>query len=72
MATGTNAKDLLGRGYEYCNQQFTAYEGVKGGELYTPASIVKTIVAILRPFENCRVYESKVQTMIQFGDCLAA
>ena len=26
---------------------------------YTPASIVKTIVAVLRPFSNCRVYDRK-------------
>ena len=50
-------KDLLGRTYEYCIKQFAAYEGVKGGEFYTPESIVKTIVAILRPFKNCRVYD---------------
>ena len=51
------SKDLLGRTYEYCIAQFAAYEGVKGGEFYTPASIVKTIVAILKPFNNCRVYD---------------
>lgn len=50
-------KDLLGRTYEYCISQFAAYEGVKGGEFYTPSSVVKTIVAILKPFENCRVYD---------------
>lgn len=50
-------RDLLGRTYEYCIAQFAAYEGVKGGEFYTPSSIVKTIVAILKPFENCRVYD---------------
>lgn len=52
-----NDKDLLGRTYEYCISQFAAYEGVKGGEFYTPASIVKTIVAVLKPFDNCRVYD---------------
>lgn len=51
------SKDLLGRTYEYCIAQFAAHEGVKGGEFYTPASIVKTIVEILRPFENSRVYD---------------
>ncbi len=51
------SKDLLGRTYEYCISQFAAYEGVKGGEFYTPQSIVKTIVEILKPFENCRVYD---------------
>lgn len=50
-------KDLLGRTYEYCIKQFAAYEGVKGGEFYTPSSVVKTIVEILKPFENCRVYD---------------
>ena len=50
-------KDLLGRTYEYCIAQFAAYEGVKGGEFYTPSSIVKTIVATLKPFDNCRVYD---------------
>lgn len=52
-----DSKDLLGRTYEYCIQQFAAHEGVKGGEFYTPASIVKTIVAILKPYKNCRVYD---------------
>ena len=55
--TSELSKDLLGRTYEYCIAQFAAYEGVKGGEFYTPASIVKTIVEILRPFSNCRVYD---------------
>ena len=50
-------KDLLGRTYEYCIAQFAAYEGTKGGEFYTPSSIVKTLVSILKPFENCRVYD---------------
>lgn len=50
-------KDLLGRTYEYCIAQFASYEGTKGGEFYTPSSIVKTIVEVLKPFENCRVYD---------------
>lgn len=51
------SKDLLGRTYEYCIAQFAAYEGTDGGEFYTPSSIVKTLVEILKPFENCRVYD---------------
>ena len=39
MGDTEESKDLLGRTYEYCIQQFAAYEGVKGGEFYTPASI---------------------------------
>lgn len=58
-------KDLLGTTYQYCIKQFAAYEGVKGGEFYTPESIVKTIVAILQPFENCRVYDKAVTRLIQ-------
>lgn len=61
------SKDLLGRTYEYCIAQFAAYEGAKGGELHTPSSIVKTIVAILEPFNNCRVYEIKTRYLIQFN-----
>ena len=57
MENTEESKDLLGRTYEYCIQQFAAYEGVKGGEFYTPSSIVKTIVEILKPFDNCRVYD---------------
>lgn len=57
MSDTEESKDLLGRTYEYCIRQFAAYEGTKGGEFYTPASIVKTIVAILKPFESCRVYD---------------
>ena len=51
------SKDLLGRTYEYCIAQFAEVEGTSGGEYYTPASIVKLIVAILKPFEDCRVYD---------------
>mgnify|MGYP002647400838 CR=1 FL=1 len=57
MGDTEGSKDLLGRTYEYCIAQFAAYEGVKGGEFYTPSSIVKTIVEILKPFKNCRVYD---------------
>lgn len=65
MTDTEDSKDLLGRTYEYCIAQFAAYEGVKGGEFYTPSSVVRTLVEILRPFENCRVYEIIMQTMIQ-------
>lgn len=51
------SKDLLGRAYEYCIQEFAAKEGVGGGEFYTPSSIVKVLVNVLKPFENCRVYD---------------
>ena len=57
MSDSTASEDLLGRTYEYCIAQFAEKEGVGGGEFYTPSSIVKTLVSILRPFDNCRVYD---------------
>ncbi len=57
MDIENSSADILGTTYQYCIRQFAAYEGVKGGEFYTPESIVKTIVVILKPFENCRVYD---------------
>jgi Type I restriction-modification system methyltransferase subunit len=56
MKEDTKEKDLLGRTYEYCIAQFAAHEGKNGGEFYTPASIVKTIVEILKPYKG-RVYD---------------
>ncbi|HBI21193.1 MAG TPA: restriction endonuclease subunit M, partial [Legionella sp.] len=38
-----NAKDLLGQVYEYFLGQFASAEGKKGGQFYTPASIVRTL-----------------------------
>lgn len=67
MTNTDEDRDLLGRTYEYCIAQFAAYEGVKGGEFYTPSSIVKTIVAVLKPFNNCRVYDIILQSLIQFN-----
>lgn len=57
MSDVDDSKDLLGRTYEYCIMMFAEKEGAGGGEFYTPASIVKTLVEILKPFENCRVYD---------------
>ena len=57
MSGTEESRDILGRVYEYCIAQFAAYEGVKGGEFYTPASVVKTIVAVLKPTPNSRIYD---------------
>lgn len=43
MGKTEDSKGLLGRTYEYCIQQFASYEGIKGGEFYILASIVKCI-----------------------------
>lgn len=50
------SKDLLGRVYEYFLGQFADAEGKKGGQFYTPESIVKLLVEMLEPF-NGRVYD---------------
>ncbi|NPA30645.1 MAG: SAM-dependent DNA methyltransferase [Chloroflexi bacterium] len=46
------AKDVLGRVYEYFLGQFASAEGRKGGEFYTPASVVKLLVEMLEPFQG--------------------
>jgi type I restriction enzyme M protein len=56
MHSENEEQDLLGRAYEYFIEKFAALEGKNGGEFYTPSSIVKTIVAILKPFKG-RVYD---------------
>src|SRR5574344_5767 len=48
--------DILGRIYEYCLNQFAAKKKKKGGEFYTPACIVRTLVEVLEPYEG-RVYD---------------
>ena len=50
------ARDVLGQVYEYFLGQFASAEGKRGGQFYTPASIVKTLVAILAPHEG-KVYD---------------
>lgn len=57
MGDAEQSQDLLGRTYEYCIAQFAEKEGKGGGEFYTPSSVVKTLVEILKPFDNCRVYD---------------
>lgn len=57
MDDSEGSQDLLGRTYEYCIAQFAEKEGAGGGEFYTPSSVVRTLVEILRPFDNCRVYD---------------
>lgn len=53
---GHSAKDLLGRVYEYFLGQFADAEGKKGGQFYTPESIVRLLVEMLEPYSG-RVYD---------------
>ena len=50
------ATDVLGRVYEYFLEQFALAEGRKGGEFYTPRSVVRLLVEMLEPYEG-RVYD---------------
>ena len=53
---GDKSKDVLGRVYEYFLGQFAGAEGKRGGEFYTPRSVVRTLVAMIEPFQG-RVYD---------------
>jgi type I restriction enzyme M protein len=59
IALGTEeakSKDVLGRVYEYFLGQFALAEGKKGGQFYTPGSVVKVLVEMLEPYEG-RVFD---------------
>ena len=53
---GDTAKDVLGRVYEYFLGQFAGAEGKRGGEFYTPRSVVRVLVEMLEPYSG-RVYD---------------
>jgi type I restriction enzyme M protein len=50
------AKDVLGRVYEYFLSQFASAEGKKGGEFYTPQSVVRVLVEMLEPYKG-RIFD---------------
>lgn len=50
------SKDLLGRVFEYFLGEFALAEGKKGGQFYTPASVVRLLVEMLEPYEG-RVFD---------------
>lgn len=59
IALGTEAaksKDILGRVYEYFLGEFANAEGKKGGQFYTPKSIVRLMVEMIEPYKG-RVYD---------------
>jgi type I restriction enzyme M protein len=51
-----NSKDILGHVYEYFLGQFALNEGKKGGQYYTPKSIVSLIVEMLEPYKG-KIYD---------------
>ncbi|WP_418715383.1 HsdM family class I SAM-dependent methyltransferase, partial [Bilophila wadsworthia] len=68
---GASSKDVLGRVYEYFLGQFAGAEGKRGGEFYTPRSVVRVLVEMLKPYSG-RVYDpccgsdGKIQSPVQF------
>ena len=50
------ATDVLGEVYEYFLEQFALAEGRKGGEFYTPRSVVRLLVEMIEPYHG-RVYD---------------
>ena len=53
---GDRSKDILGRVYEYFLGQFAGAEGKRGGEFYTPRSVVRLLVEMLEPYQG-RIYD---------------
>ncbi|HQT37850.1 MAG TPA: class I SAM-dependent DNA methyltransferase [Acidocella sp.] len=52
-----SARDVLGRVYEYFLGQFAGSEGKRGGEFYTPRSVVRVMVGMIEPYKG-RVYDA--------------
>ncbi|HIJ95548.1 MAG TPA: SAM-dependent DNA methyltransferase [Desulfuromonadales bacterium] len=65
-ATKDRTKDLLGRVYEYFLGQFAGSEGKRGGEFYTPGSVVRVMVEMLEPFPDP---ERKIQGRVYDPCC---
>lgn len=52
-----NYNDILGRVYEYFLKKFASAEGKKGGQFYTPPSIVRLLVEMLEPHHGSKVFD---------------
>lgn len=52
----SRSKDILGRVYEYFLSEFASAEGKKGGQFYTPRSVVRVLVEMLAPYKG-RVFD---------------
>jgi len=50
------ARDVLGEVYEYFLEKFARAEGRRGGEFYTPSSVVRLLVEVLEPYAG-RIYD---------------
>lgn len=52
--------DLLGAAYEYMIKNFADSAGKKGGEFYTPASVVQLMVRLIKPQAGMEIYDPTV------------
>ena len=50
------SRDILGRVYEYFLGGFAGAEGKRGGEFYTPRSVVRLLVEMLEPYRG-RIFD---------------
>ena len=60
--------DVFGKIYEYFLGKFAMAEGQKGGEFFTPTSIVRLIVGIIEPFKG-RIFDPACGTGGMFVQC---
>jgi type I restriction enzyme M protein len=70
-----DARDLLGRVYEYFLSGFASTEGKRGGEFFTPRSVVLTLVSMLEPkkgrvYDQIRTATLENQTLVATRDLL--
>lgn len=56
--------DAFGGIYEYFLGEFARGEGAKGGEFFTPQSIVKLLVEVIEPYHG-KIYDQTCPIMIQ-------
>jgi len=52
MSEGNGKGDFLGRAFEYFLGEFALAEGKKGGQFYTPRSVVELLVEMLEPYKG--------------------
>ena len=60
--------DVFGKIYEYFLGKFAMAEGQKGGEFFTPTSIVRLIVGIIEPFRG-RIFDPACGRGSMFVQC---
>ena len=65
---------MFGDAYEYLMGMYAANAGKKGGQYFTPADVSELLARLgtIGKTDINKVYEIKVQSLIQFSDSLAA